>query len=552
MRKLLCTVILLSVLFCACGCTDAAEPVIPEITDEDLYTVELPPHASPVIDGSAAWLPYYTAAASRVLGVTEAEAVRYVLCSSAEYAYPDLIEGRADVIFCPLPTADQVRLADHAGVTLACYPVLNEALVFYVSRSNPVDGLTLQQLRDIYAGRITNWQEVGGSDEPILAFQHAEGFPAQEALLSLVLTRPELMDPPLQEREGTMGELADTVASFDGSAGAIGYSYLYQLENQSSVSGVKLLKIDGIAPAEQTIVSGDYPLITQAFAVIRGGEEETPAGEFAQWCAWPLGQALAEDKGYVPVQIQTELQSPEEPEGNAETPSYDWAEGKPSLSGKTAWQTTLVRNEDGLFASGIAVEGLAESEIQDAINARIQQTVERFCDPAYVPDVQGIRAYETLGFDPASCSYKYVYTRVTAATQDFLSLVVSCDAYYTPKPDGQEPLSFNFTTCDTLNIDLRSGKDVPVTAFAPGSGDALSAFNKSVQAWLKENEDSAYSETAGPEEGAVRVTGFPGLAEEQVYYYDAAEKTLCLVLDARTPWSLSGPQYRILPLKDLR
>ena len=150
MKKLLCAAILISVLFVACACAETAVPAVPEISDEDLYAVDVEEERWPVVEGTAPFLPYYTAAAARMLGVSEDEASRYVSCTISDLAYSDLISGSADLLFCFLPDAREVRLAEHERVTLACYPVLNEAFVFFVSPDNPVDSLTLQQLRAIY------------------------------------------------------------------------------------------------------------------------------------------------------------------------------------------------------------------------------------------------------------------------------------------------------------------------------------------------------------------------------------------------------------------
>ncbi len=559
MKKLLCALIVLSMLTGLCACTQTAEPAPPpEIAAEDLYAVEIEEKEWPIIDGSAAFLPYYTAAASRLLGVSEEEASRYVLCSSDEFAYPDLISGKADVIFCPLPNAEQVRLADHAGVTLACYPVLNEALVFFVNPDNPVDSLTRQQLHDIYAGILTNWSEVGGKDEPILAFQHEEGFPGQRGLCSLVIGPQELMDPPTVLREGTMGDVAELPAGYDGSEGAIGFSYLYHLQHQSSLKDVKLISVDGIAPTEEHIAEGSYPLITQACAVIRGGEELS-SGEFAQWCAWPIGQALAQEKGYVPNQLQSGIEVPQERESAEEPSSTDWAEGKAASQGSTEMrrnglrtEMVICREELQLSASTLSLSGLKDKEIQRKIEERILQEVEYFCDPSYVPDVQGIRAYEARGLKPENCSYKSVYAGAEANSGNVLSVLITCDAYYDiPLPDGSSESRY-FNTCSTLNIDLNTGKDVPLSAWIRDGADALSLLGEKAGRFLSDNEDSVYSDDTAPAaygDAAVRAASSPVILPGQKYYLDDQEKTLHLVLDAETPWCISGGIYQTLPVK---
>ncbi|NMA94000.1 MAG: hypothetical protein GX975_04975 [Clostridiales bacterium] len=306
MKKLL-SILLASILIFslgACGNGDnqisdpTPPPDDPEIPEEQLLTMTA--EEWPIVDGATAFLPYYTAVASKILGVSEPEASDYVLCSTTDFAYPDLINKKADIIFCLLPSEDQVKYAQEMDVTLVCTPIINEAFVFFVNRSNPVDELSIEQLRDIYAGRITNWKEVGGDDLPIIAYQRSEGSGSQTGLYLHVVPQDEVMIPPLEKRIGTMGEIVDAVAGYDNAEGAIGYSYLYFITNQHYDEQIKVLKINGIEASKDNVASGRYPMISQACAVYRAGDEENAAGLIAAWCAGPQGQKLAEEKGYVP------------------------------------------------------------------------------------------------------------------------------------------------------------------------------------------------------------------------------------------------------------
>ena len=103
MRKLVCVIVCLSMLAGLCACTHTAEVLEtpPEISDEDLYAVDMEEKAWPVIDGSAAFLPYYTAAAARLLEVSEEEASRSVRCSTTEFAYRSDLWRRGSRVLLP-------------------------------------------------------------------------------------------------------------------------------------------------------------------------------------------------------------------------------------------------------------------------------------------------------------------------------------------------------------------------------------------------------------------------------------------------------------------
>ena len=255
----------------------------------------------PIVDGATAFKPFYVKAASVLLGKEESEAVQYVLCSTTDLAYPKLADKEVDLIFCLGPSAEQEAYAKSKGVTFAYQPVLNEAFVFFVNKSNPVDSVTVQQLHDIYAGKITNWKELGADyDEPIIAYQRSEGSGSQTGLYKFVIPSSDVMVPPTGFRLDTMDGIVEAVANYSNSAGALGYSYLYFVKNQHYDDNIKLLKVEGVAPTNEAVSNGKYPMINTAYAVFRSSE---PNGSIvrtiAAWCAGEEAAAFAEELGYV-------------------------------------------------------------------------------------------------------------------------------------------------------------------------------------------------------------------------------------------------------------
>jgi len=73
------------------------------------------------------------------------------------------------------PSKEQVEYAEECGTTFKYTQIGTEAFVFFVHKDNPIDSLTVEQIKGIYSGEITNWSEVGGDDEKIVAFQRNEG-----------------------------------------------------------------------------------------------------------------------------------------------------------------------------------------------------------------------------------------------------------------------------------------------------------------------------------------------------------------------------------------
>lgn len=142
----------------------------------------------PRLDGATALYPLYSAFVQAVYpqdtynSSIELTGNDLVLCTSTSEAYKRLIAGNADIIFAAAPSLAQTKQAKLAGRELKLTPIGREAFVFFVNKRNPVDSLTIEQIKDIYSGTVTNWSEVGGKKASIRAFQRAENSGSQTKL----------------------------------------------------------------------------------------------------------------------------------------------------------------------------------------------------------------------------------------------------------------------------------------------------------------------------------------------------------------------------------
>lgn len=244
----------------------------------------------PVLDGAAALLPVYSAV-FHALYPEDAWAFdgeNYTPESKMQYrntrgAYQALVDGTADLIFCAGPSEAQLAYAAEKGVELELVPVGREAFVFFVNEQNPVDGLTQDQLRDVYAGRIDNWKELGGPDRLICALQRNEGSGSQTRFLQFMGGTPT--------RHGPFAFLGASV----------GFSFRYYVDGIVKAEGVKLLSIDGVYPGKEEICAGSYPLTGDFYAVYRRGESNPNVQRILNFVLSPEGQRIVEESGYVPV-----------------------------------------------------------------------------------------------------------------------------------------------------------------------------------------------------------------------------------------------------------
>ncbi len=221
----------------------------------------------PRVDGSTATLPLSYALMEAACGVTE---------ERAEGDHPPQQDHRV-VLRADLrkrrPAAGlravrgRVSGRKDAGVELETAEIGMDALVFLVNEGNPVQSLTHEQLVDIYTGKITNWSEVGGEDRDIVAYQRVENSGSQVMMEKQCMQGVEMMDAPVERRPSEMGELVDEIASYRNTADAIGYSVYYYIKNMYMQEGVKLLSVNGVAPANETIAAGEYPFTQPFYAV---------------------------------------------------------------------------------------------------------------------------------------------------------------------------------------------------------------------------------------------------------------------------------------------
>ena len=244
----------------------------------------------PVIDGAAALLPVYSAIVDSVYpeSAVEFDGTQYTQNSKIRFtdtikAYKGVVDGDVDIILCASPSVQQKQYANEQGVELVYVPIGYEAFVFFVNESNPVDNLTVEQIKDIYAGEITNWTTVGGANRPINPLDRPEGSGSQTVMLNFMGGR-EIKKNPL----GVFG-------------GAIGFSFRFYVENMVAKSGIKLLSVEGIAPTEENIANGSYPIIYNFYAVYRKDNENENIKRLIDFILSPEGQRIIDENGYTPI-----------------------------------------------------------------------------------------------------------------------------------------------------------------------------------------------------------------------------------------------------------
>lgn len=165
--------------------------------------------------------------------------------------------------------------------------------------NNPVKELSMQQLLDIYTGKITNWKEVGGNDKTISVISREDNSGTRSAFEELVGFGPDADTPtPLVQTAilaGSNGEVAQTV---QGNEDAIGYlSFATLEENKTTLNPVAIEKVN---PTIEEVLAGNYLLSRPFIMVYKEAELSDSAKDFVSWIE-ENKDALAEENGYIPA-----------------------------------------------------------------------------------------------------------------------------------------------------------------------------------------------------------------------------------------------------------
>ena len=256
----------------------------------------------PVLDGATAFYPVYASFVQAVYPNYSHEGT--VLCSRTEKAYENLLEGKVDIIFCLEPSDLQLKQFYDNGFKLKLIPIGIEAFVFFVNKENPVNNLTIDDIRDIYSGKIINWNELNGVDQDIMAFQRPENSGSQ-TILEKIMGNIPVIKPRMEYVAGEMREIINIVADYRNFPNAIGYSFLQYSTEMVKNDQIKLLSINGVYPSKETMQNGSYPFSENFYAIyIDSYNKNENIDLFIEWILSRQGQILISKTGYIPISIE--------------------------------------------------------------------------------------------------------------------------------------------------------------------------------------------------------------------------------------------------------
>lgn len=181
-----------------------------------------------------------------------------------------------------------------AAVANGGYPVPHrvamDGIAVVVNPANPIDELTLDQLKDIYSGKVTNWSELGGNDADIVIVSRDSSSGTYGVFNEIVLGGDRLS--PTALLQASNGAVSGVVADTKDAIGYVGLGYLSD--------SLKDINVDGVVASNATVANDSYPIARPLFMFTNGWPEGL-AAEFIGFILSAEGQELAEEKGYVPL-----------------------------------------------------------------------------------------------------------------------------------------------------------------------------------------------------------------------------------------------------------
>lgn len=243
-----------------------------------------------IVQGSTTVLPIAQAAAE-VFMQNNSQANISVRGGGSGNGIAALIEGTCNIADASRPMKiKEILLCQKKGISPVPHIVAMDGIAVIVHPSNPIQGLNIEEIKDIYTGKITNWKELGGKDLKIVVVSRDSSSGTFETFEKIVLKGKKVIPESLaQASNQTVATVISTTK------GAIGYVGLGYISNT-----VKALQVNGVIPEQETVVSGKYP-ISRPLYMYTDGAPQGVAKNFLEFICSEEGQKIVEEQGFVPL-----------------------------------------------------------------------------------------------------------------------------------------------------------------------------------------------------------------------------------------------------------
>ncbi len=197
-------------------------------------------------------------------------------------------------------TPEEKKKAAENGITPVELNVALDGIAIIVNPANPIKEISIEQLRQIYTGEVTNWQPINGQDQKIIVLSRETSsgtyvFFQEHVLKKQDYTASARLMP-------ATAAIVESVASDKGAIGYVGLGYAVNAKNRVKVLPVKAHEQSpAVEATEDTVRAGKYP-IARPLHCYTNGKPKGLTDQFLKFCLGREGQAIVREQGFVPLQ----------------------------------------------------------------------------------------------------------------------------------------------------------------------------------------------------------------------------------------------------------
>ncbi len=210
----------------------------------------------------------------------------------------DVAEGRSDIAMSSreIQLVERQRYETSPSKKLIEFPVGFDAICLVVSPDvydSGVTSLTKDEVKQIYAGNILNWEELGGPDTEIFVIGRKPGSGTRDTFDETIMGSKESETPGVIIEAADSSEVKTAIQGSDNAIGYVGYSYIMRGDTRA-------ISLDGVQPTIENIKDGTYPLARKLYFITLG-EPKPGARAFIDYVLSPEGQEIATENGFIPI-----------------------------------------------------------------------------------------------------------------------------------------------------------------------------------------------------------------------------------------------------------
>ena len=290
------------------GWTSSTRYYVLDLESAQLYAIGVKGYYSelfaagdfPVMDSSTARKPL-TSSIYRFFCLDTGYGGAEPLCSTTHGAWLNIADEKADIALLAAPTDEEKAYLAERSVEIEMKLYGGDGLVFIGNSACGVTDLTLDQVRAIFRGEITNWSELGGADHAIRVLYRDDQSGSQRLFEKMVFKGEDVPDYEALGFE-RLDEMSTLVSACLDDPYAIGYSIMTYLNDVYSNEALLAFSLNGYSATPGNIRTGDYPLGTKGYVVIRSDEpEDSPARRLYNWFGSPLSDTFLTSCGITPL-----------------------------------------------------------------------------------------------------------------------------------------------------------------------------------------------------------------------------------------------------------